>query len=108
MKKHTAIDLFSGCGGLTLGLKLAGFNVLAAVENDALAVETYQSNHKKVHVCHDDIRAVKAKPLRERLKLRVSGNWICSLAVRPARAWLYVRATGLRKSGTVETASSEA
>jgi DNA (cytosine-5)-methyltransferase 1 len=71
MKKYTAIDLFSGCGGLTLGLKLAGFNVRAAIENDALAVQTYKANHPEVSVCHDDIRAVKAKTLRERLNLRV-------------------------------------
>jgi DNA (cytosine-5)-methyltransferase 1 len=70
-KKYTAIDLFSGCGGLTLGLKLAGFDVLAAVENDALAVETYKVNHPKVKVSHSDIRAVKAKPLRESLNLEM-------------------------------------
>lgn len=70
MKKHTAIDLFSGCGGLSLGLKLAGFKVLAAIENDKLAVDTYKANHPGVHVLHDDIRAVQAKPLRESLKLK--------------------------------------
>jgi DNA (cytosine-5)-methyltransferase 1 len=70
-KKYTAIDLFSGCGGLTLGLKLAGFRVLAAIENDALAVETYRSNHPEVLVWPDDIRSVKAASLRKRLQLRV-------------------------------------
>src|SRR5262249_31110134 len=70
-KQYTAIDLFSGCGGLTLGLKLAGFKVLAAIENDALAVETYATNHPEVLVCHNDIRKVKAASLRKRLKLDV-------------------------------------
>lgn len=69
MKKHTAIDLFSGCGGLTLGLKLAGFKVLAAIEKDELAVDTYRANHPSVRVLHDDIRAVEAEPLRKKLKL---------------------------------------
>ena len=69
MKKYTAIDLFSGCGGLTLGLKLAGFKVLAAIEMDRLAVDTYRANHRAVRVLHDDIRAIQAKSLRESLKL---------------------------------------
>lgn len=70
MKKHTAIDLFSGCGGLTLGLKLAGFKILAAVEQDELAVKTYKANHPDIRVWHNDIRAVRAKTLRESLNLK--------------------------------------
>ncbi len=71
MKKLTAIDLFSGCGGLSEGLKAAGFRVLAAVERDSLAVKTYKANHKRVRVIHDDIRGVKAAALRKSLRLPI-------------------------------------
>ncbi len=52
----TAIDLFSGCGGLSQGLKVAGFTVKAAVEIDRKAQETYQLNHPKTRLYSDDIR----------------------------------------------------
>lgn len=68
--KPLALDLFSGCGGLTLGLKQAGFRVLAAIESDATAVETYKANHKGVAVKHTDIRKVSALGLMRELKLR--------------------------------------
>ena len=51
-----AIDLFSGCGGLSLGLKQAGFSVTAAVEVDRKAQETYRLNHPSVRLYAKDIR----------------------------------------------------
>jgi len=51
-----AIDLFSGCGGLSLGLKGAGFTVVAAVEIDRKAQETYRLNHPNVRLYPQDIR----------------------------------------------------
>jgi DNA (cytosine-5)-methyltransferase 1 len=38
------IDLFSGCGGLSLGLSLAGMEGVFAIEKDAMAFETFQAN----------------------------------------------------------------
>lgn len=69
-RKPIAVDLFSGCGGLTLGLKQAGFRVAGAVEIDDLAVETYKSNHPGVRVWHSDIRKLAAAEVRRRLRLR--------------------------------------
>jgi len=57
-RKPTAIDLFSGCGGLTRGLKDAGFRVTAAVEIDQKARETYELNHPDVLLYGQDIRKV--------------------------------------------------
>lgn len=65
----TAIDLFSGCGGLTLGLKQAGFRVLAAVEIDAGAAATYRMNHPEVALVQADIRSVAPEELAARLSL---------------------------------------
>ena len=69
-KTLIAIDLFSGCGGLTLGLKKAGFAVLGAVEIDTVATETYRINHPEVKLVQSDIRTVPVKKFRTELKLR--------------------------------------
>ena len=66
----TAVELFSGCGGMTLGLKLAGFRVIGAVEIDILAVETYQRNHPDVLVWASDIREVSTDEMMARLELQ--------------------------------------
>ena len=70
MKKPSAIDLFSGCGGLTLGLKQAGFKVVGAVEIDSLAVETYKKNHLEVKIWQEDIRKVKGTEMLRILGLK--------------------------------------
>lgn len=62
-KVFTAIDLFSGAGGLTLGLKRAGFKVVVAVEIDEEISKTYQANHPDVKLIIRDIRKVKGKEI---------------------------------------------
>lgn len=52
------IDLFSGCGGFSLGFKRAGFISKLAVEIDLWATETYKKNHVDAVVVNDDICAV--------------------------------------------------
>jgi DNA (cytosine-5)-methyltransferase 1 len=38
------VDLFAGCGGMSLGFEQAGFNVIAAFDNWEPAVKTYEKN----------------------------------------------------------------
>jgi DNA (cytosine-5)-methyltransferase 1 len=40
------IDLFSGCGGLSLGFQNAGFDVVAGFDNWQLAIDIYKLNFK--------------------------------------------------------------
>ena len=38
------IDLFSGCGGLSLGFQQAGFEIVAAYDNWQPAIDIYRAN----------------------------------------------------------------
>jgi DNA (cytosine-5)-methyltransferase 1 len=59
----TAIDLFCGAGGLSLGLENAGFKVLAGVEVNQKIAKTYVANHPKTKLLIRDIRNVSGSTL---------------------------------------------
>jgi DNA (cytosine-5)-methyltransferase 1 len=67
-----AIDLFSGCGGVTLGLKQAGFHVVYAVENDPAAISVFRTNHQETTVSESDIRDLSPKAILDTLSLNRS------------------------------------
>ena len=43
-KEYRVIDLFAGCGGLSLGFQNAGFNIVAAFDNWDEAIDIYKRN----------------------------------------------------------------
>lgn len=52
--KNKIIDLFCGCGGLSRGFEMAGFEVKVAIDMWKDAVETYNHNQgKEIAVCED-------------------------------------------------------
>lgn len=54
-KLKTAISLFSGAGGMDVGIQEAGFNVLAANELNFDACNTLRKNHLSTYVIEGDI-----------------------------------------------------
>lgn len=62
--QRTFIDLFSGCGGFSLGLEWAGLKCLAAIDFDESAVTTFRANHPEVpHVLVKDLTKFAPKEL---------------------------------------------
>lgn len=51
--KYKVVSLFSGGGGLDLGFKQAGFNIVWAIDNALDAVRTYQKNIGNHIICAD-------------------------------------------------------
>jgi len=54
------ISLFSGCGGLDLGFRLAGFNAVWANEYDKSIWDTYNFNHPETILDRRDIRKIES------------------------------------------------
>ncbi|MGA8808893.1 MAG: DNA (cytosine-5-)-methyltransferase, partial [Thermoanaerobaculia bacterium] len=65
MPAPRAVDVFAGVGGMSLGFEMAGFNVLAAVDNNPVNVEAYTSNFPGTHCFEADIAELTASELRE-------------------------------------------
>lgn len=67
-KKITAIDLFSGAGGMSLGFELAGIDVVAAIEYCKKAMITYRRNFPNHITFCEDICKVSTKEVRDKLQ----------------------------------------
>lgn len=52
------IDLFAGCGGLSIGFIQAGYSIDKAVEFDPVIANTYSMNHPDVEMIVDDIKNI--------------------------------------------------
>ena len=69
-KSNTAVDLFAGAGGATLGLIDAGLTVLAAIESDPVAAKSYAANHGDVRLYREDIRRIEPIQLMKDLAIK--------------------------------------
>jgi len=71
MYKMKVVSTFSGCGGSSLGYKMAGMDVLACVEFIENAVDCYKKNFPDAKVFFDDVRNVCGEDILKELNLNV-------------------------------------
>lgn len=70
--KYEAIDIFSGCGGVSCGLSLAGFKVKSAVEIEKHAVDIYLNYGplSSVNVLNEDICNLNGEQILKAAKIK--------------------------------------
>jgi DNA (cytosine-5)-methyltransferase 1 len=66
--KLNFIDLFSGAGGLSCGLELAGMNCVLGVDMDKNAIETFKNNHHAAEAFCGSIVDLSATKIKELTK----------------------------------------
>lgn len=66
----TVVSTFSGCGGSSLGYKLAGAKILLAVECNANAIKTYSLNFPETPIYQGDIALLSVDEVLTLTKLK--------------------------------------
>lgn len=61
------IDLFCGCGGLSLGFEKAGYNVLLGIDVWEDALKTYRQNHKNPNTLCGDLSSLTPEEVSEKI-----------------------------------------
>ena len=64
-KQYKFIDLFCGCGGLSLGFRQAGFLPVAGIDFNEYAIQTYQKNFIEAKGICADILTLDEKLIKE-------------------------------------------
>ena len=61
------VDLFSGCGGMSLGFEEAGYDIVGAFDNWDAAVEIYEANFSHP-ITKKDLSEEDSIPMIKKLK----------------------------------------
>lgn len=67
MQNPTVIDLFCGCGGLSLGFEQAGYNILLGIDVWEEALVTYPHNHKNSNTLCADLMTLHPQAVADKI-----------------------------------------
>lgn len=69
-EKLTSVDLFCGCGGISVGVKSAGFDVLAGVDINKKYICSFTKNFSEAKTITDDITIIPPEKFLEKIGLK--------------------------------------
>ena len=84
-QRFTAIDFFCGGGGMTCGLRQAGIDVIAGVDIDKEAKETYEFNNKGTVFVDKDIRRVHSDYFERNFGISRNDDYLILVGCSPCQ-----------------------
>lgn len=69
-QKKKIIDLFCGCGGLSYGFEMAGFEVILGIDNWADALKTFSATHKNAVAHLADLYTLNPSEILEKYNIK--------------------------------------
>ena len=84
-KRYKAIDFFCGGGGMTCGLRQAGIDVIAGVDIDKEAKETYEINNKGTVFIDKDIRRVHSDYFERNFGISRNDDYLILVGCSPCQ-----------------------
>lgn len=67
--KYTFLDLFSGCGGLSLGFEMSGYHSILAIDSWQDALDTYMHNRKGARTLCGDLSQLDPRTIKSTYNL---------------------------------------
>lgn len=82
--KYKAIDFFCGGGGMTCGLRQAGINVIAGVDFDQDAKETYEYNNPGSVFIQTNIKSLRSNYFERKFGIRKNDDFLIMVGCSPS------------------------
>ncbi|MBQ8678815.1 MAG: DNA cytosine methyltransferase [Treponema sp.] len=88
-----AIDFFCGGGGMTNGLKQAGINVIAGVDLDSEAKETYEINNSPAKFVNEDITKLPLEYFEKEFNVQRNDDEMIFVGCSPCQFYSIIRSS---------------
>lgn len=84
-KKYRAIDFFCGGGGMTYGLRQAGIDVIAGVDFDKEAKDTYELNNPQSTFILSDIKKLRSDYFERKFNIKQNDDNLILVGCSPCQ-----------------------
>lgn len=88
-----AVDFFCGGGGMTCGLRQAGIKVLAGIDFDSAAKETYEYNNPGAKFINEDINKLETDYLEKEFRIKKEDDKMIFVGCSPCQYYSIIRSS---------------